>query len=285
MAQISFAALGTTWQIDTKKELSIELIQEIKARVDLFEKNYSRFRPGSIVSQIAEAAGEYLLPPDAQALFDLYYQLYQITGGKFTPFIGQALVVAGYDKTYSLQPKELHTVPRWGDVAEYQFPYFKTSTQLQLDFGAAGKGLAVDIVTQMLYDHETFEFCIDAGGDIFYSSQHEDLRVGLEHPQNAGEVLGIAIIRNQSICGSAGNRRKWASFHHILDPYLLASPVHVQATWVVASTTMIADALATCLYFVPAEKLAQTFKFEYLIIYSDFSFEKSSHFPAELFIK
>lgn len=283
MSRFVFEAIGTHWQIDTSSELSIEVSQEIKSRLHLFENTYSRFRTGSFVAQLTQAAGTYVLPPDAKPLFDIYRKLYLLTDGAFTPFIGQALVDAGYDANYSLESKTIQPVLQWDDVADYSFPHFTITQAVQLDFGAAGKGWAVDIVADILRKSEIDNFCIDAGGDIVYQDSNKDLRVGLENPQNTSEVVGVATIRNQSICGSAGNRRNWGQFNHILDPRHLASPEHILATWVIAETTMIADALATCLYFVPAQKLAEQYKFEYLIIYKDLSLERSPDFSAEIF--
>ncbi|MEK7118155.1 MAG: FAD:protein FMN transferase, partial [Patescibacteria group bacterium] len=61
------------------------------------------------------------------------------------------------------------------------------------------------------------------------------------------------------------------------------SPNHMLATWVIASTAMLADALATCLSFVPPERLQSTFDFEYLILLPDRSINCSKDFAVELF--
>jgi thiamine biosynthesis lipoprotein ApbE len=53
--------------------------------------------------------------------------------------------------------------------------------------------------------------------------------------------------------------------------------------WVVADSTVVADALTTCLFFVDPETLFGLYNFEYLIVYKDFSIQKSDSFAAELF--
>ena len=73
-------------------------------------------------------------------------------------------------------------------------------------------------------------------------------------------------IKDKSIAGSAGNRRKWGRFSHIIDPFKIESPKEVKATWVVADTTLLADALATALFFVRPEILKQYFNFDYYIM-------------------
>ena len=108
------------------------------------------------------------------------------------------------------------------------------------------------------------------------------LRVGLEDPNDASKVVGVAHLVDQSICGSSGNRRAWADFHHIIDPFSLASPRHVLAVWTVAATTMLADAMSTCLFFVPPERLRE-FAFDYVIIHADRTVSRSPGFPGEVF--
>jgi thiamine biosynthesis lipoprotein len=153
-----------------------------------------------------------------------------------------------------------------------------------LDVGAAGKGYLIDLVTETIRKHKLDYFCVDAGGDMFYyNTGNEKLRVGLEHPDNPSQVIGVAEIYNQSICASAGNRRKWGEFHHIIDPQSLTSPRAIKATWVIADTGLLADGIATCLFFVPAKKLLNTYQFSYAIVNEDNSLEISKDFPAEIF--
>lgn len=282
-----FEALGTKWSIDLSAPLAVskeEISSAIQGRIAVFEKNYSRFRADSIISQIAKKKGTYILPTDAAPMLELYKKLYAVTDGTFTPLIGQVLVDAGYDADYSLRPKKMTQPPRWEEVLEYKEPVLHMKKAAQLDFGGVGKGYMVDLVGEILHAYKVDSFTVDAGGDILYfNHQKEPLRVGLEHPGDVKKVLGVAEIHNESICASSGNRRKWANFHHIINPHTLRSPTEVIATWVVASKTILADSLATTLFFTDPKKLQELFRFEFLIIHSDYSFTKSEQFPAELY--
>ncbi len=302
-----FDAIGTKWQIDINSSLPVNkrifLEKLIRKRIDEFDKTYSRFRSDSLIRKLAVKKGKYLLPPDGDALFKFYDQLYKLTGGLFTPLIGQVLVDAGYDETYSLKPKKLHHPLSWDEVLNYYppdnsrhpaSPYVIIKKPSILDFGAAGKGYLIDIVSEILEEKGVASYCIDAGGDIRYrNDKKRTLRVGLENPDNFQQVIGVAEITNESICGSAGNRRKWGKYHHIIDPFTLSSPQTILATWVIAPTTMpgtsryptmLADGLATCLFFVSPEILLNKFSFEYIIMYSDYSIMKSVGFNGELFV-
>lgn len=283
-----FQAIGTQWHVqlddDMPAEFTHDLSVRIRERINLFERDYSRFLPDSLLNVMSRKPGRYSLPNDARPLLDLYQKLYVATKGIFTPLIGQTLVAAGYDSSYSLQPSDLHSPAAWDEVLEYSYPFLTVKKAAQLDFGGLGKGCVVDLVVNLLREHHVHSFCINAGGDIYYQNQgNAHISVGLENPQDPLQALGVAHILNQSICGSSGSRRAWGDFHHIIDPHSLSSPKHILATWVVAQTTLLADAMATCLFLVPSSILLKEFEFEYLIVFPDYSVQKSANFPAEIF--
>ena len=289
MAQFIFDAIGTSWQIDISKQISeneeSELFDAIQKRINEFDQTYSRFRDDSLVIKIANEKGEYIFPEDSQKMFDLYYDLYDLTDGLFTPFVGQILSDAGYDAQYSLkQKRELQNPPLWESVICFEYPKLIVKEPVLLDFGAGGKGYLVDIVAEVVEKHGIFEYLIDAGGDIVHKGDIP-VRVGLEHPQNFDQAIGVYNLANGSLCGSAGNRRVWGEFSHIINPATLSSPRHILGVWVFAQTGLLADSLATCLFFVSAKKLLQKYQFEYLVMYDEGHIEKSNNFAAEVFAK
>ncbi len=288
--EFAFDAIGTSWKIDIVDEVSQQeasfLQKAIQDRIEIFDKNYSRFRVDSLVSEMSRTAGIYTLPDDAKPLLDMYQKIYQSTGGMLTPLIGKLMEETGYDAKYSLIPKQLHHPPKWEDVLEYNFPILKVKEPVLLDFGALGKGYAIDIVSDILRAKNIQSFTVDAGQDIFYQNKKNDiLRVGLENPENFEQVIGVVELHNQSICGSSGSRRKWKNFHHIMHPFSLESVRHIVSTWAIAPTALEADALASALFFVPGAFLKTEYTFEYVVLYSDFSIDKSAGFHGELFMK
>ncbi len=283
-----FETIGTKWHIDIYRELGeadrTKLFSEIKGRIDVFDKAYSRFRPDSLVTKMSKEPGDFVLPADAEPMLSLYRDLYLRTDGLVTPLIGNLISTAGYDAQYSLEQKgQLVAPPAWDDVLEYRHPRLSLKKPVLLDFGAAGKGYLVDLVGSVLEKNNVKEYCIDAGGDILHKGT-ASVRIGLEDPEDTKKVIGVNILGNASICGSAGNRRKWAGFTHIINPVTLASPTEIIAVWVVADSALTADALATCLFFVPASRLSGAYKFEYFIMHSDRSFERSDDFQGEIFV-
>ena len=288
-ASFAFEALGTHWHIDIEDlPHALEgglLLDRIKQRLELFEQHYSRFRPTSLISLLAKNGGTAPLPPDGHILLDHYTTAYRLTDGIVTPLIGQVLVDAGYDASYSLVPKKMTPPPRWEDVLSYSPTSITLERPAQLDFGALGKGYAIDIIDEMIADYGISSRCVEAGGDMIYHTKTtEPLRVGLEHPEDASLAIGVALVHDgHSICGSAGNRRSWGRYHHVINPKTLESPRHILAVWAIAKTTVLADMFTSCLFFVPPQKLLTRFAFEYVIMYADHSVEHSPGFKGELF--
>jgi thiamine biosynthesis lipoprotein len=285
---LRFEAIGTHWHIiiwspNTKAAMAA-LDRRVRQRIEFFDRQYSRFRDDSLVSQMAQKAGTYILPDDAKPLLDLYYSLYGLTKGSITPLIGQLLSDAGYDRSYSFVPGRLNDTPAWDTALDYAFPTLHIKRPVLLDFGAAGKGYLVDIIADVLRTAGVQSFCINAGGDIFQQQPPVAARrIGLEHPDSLKQVVGVATIINQSICGSAGNRRSWGDYTHIMNPSSKRSPHHLRSVWVVADSALLADGLATALFFTDAGKLTDHYAFEYAYIREDYSLEHSAQFPAEFF--
>ncbi len=290
MTKFEFQAIGTLWQVDIvgplSKDEEVVLLKKIKDRIDIFDKDYSRFREDSLVTKMSKESGSFSLPTDADKMISLYKRIFDITGGLVTPLIGQVISDAGYDAKYSLISKPLTSPLSWDEVMKWENPLLTLFSPVLLDFGAGGKGYLVDIVSEILEANGIKSYCVDAGGDMRQRSPDGvALKVGLEHPGDKTAVVAVANVLNQSICGSAGNRRAWGDFHHIINPKSLTSPRDILSVWVVAETTLLADLLTTGLFFVSPEILLQHFAFEYLIVYHDYSMKKSEGFDAEVFTR
>lgn len=221
---MTFDAIGTRWQIDIFDNLPTgkqeALMHAVHERIALFDAAYSRFRNDSWIATLAREGGTHRMPADGMPMFSLYEQLYRATDGAFTPFIGRTLEQAGYDATYSLQPGVLTVPPVWHDVMTYDAEHITLKQPALLDFGAAGKGYLIDIVSELLEQHGVQAYCVDAGGDMRHRNPTGvPLRVGLEDPTDVQRVIGATPLANASLCGSAGNRRTWDQYHHIINPH------------------------------------------------------------------
>lgn len=280
-----FDAIGTSWSIETGAPLSRRLLTTIHQRVEEFDRTYSRFRVDSLVRAFANLGDPCELPDDSVALLAFYREIYDLTDGRFTPLVGSALEHLGYDADYSLDRKSGSvTVPRWTDVLTVDGTRISAREPVLLDFGAAGKGYLVDLLADILRAHEVGDFLVDGSGDLLRCGR--DLyRVGLEHPADPTKVIGVANLTSGALCGSASNRRAWGDgLHHIVDPRTGEPTTDIVATWVVAESAMIADGLATALFFTEPQLLATRFRFSYVRMPATGGIEYSTNFDGELFL-
>ncbi len=293
MLKRSFEAIGTHWEIEIETKLnqleSEKLHQEIAELIEDFDQAYSRFRPDSLVTAMAKQAGKYTLRKDFLPLLQLYQQLYQLSSGLFTPLVGQLLAEAGYDANYSLQSKKLSSIEPLEQVLSFDQEKIELQKAALLDFGAAGKGYLVDLVAELLAKKGLSNYTINAGGDIRRSNnQREKIHIGLENPHDQRQAIGLFELGQGSICGSATNRRAWGNFHHIMNPKQLSSVTEISSTWAIVESkaqhpTMLADALATCMFLVEPELLRKKFDFAYVIYKTDGTVKLSDNFTGTIF--
>jgi thiamine biosynthesis lipoprotein len=280
----TFDAIGTKWQIETLRQLSDAVLDDIHVAVELYDKTYSRFRPDSTVTQMTKTAGTYVFTNDCIELMEFYRALYTATSGQVTPLIGSMLEKAGYDATYSLQTQEQLALPSWDEAMQWNGTTVTTTRPITLDVGAAGKGHLIDIISTLLTQNNIDEYVIDASGDLIHKGSSENI-VGLEHPLDPSNIIGTVSVQNSSLCASASNRRAWGNgMHHIFNPQTKQPAHDIIATWVIAKQAMIADGIATALFFTHPKKLLQSFDFHYVRMHQDGSAEYSSKFKEGLFI-
>jgi thiamine biosynthesis lipoprotein len=281
---LAFSAIGTAWRIETVRPIDGELEARIHARIDDFDRAYSRFRTDSLVSKIASTSGRHEFPDDAAAMFDLYDALFASTDGAVTPLVGRSLEQLGYDRDYSLvrhgddlpAADWMAEVSRTGSVVT-------TATPVLIDVGAAGKGYLVDLVGEVLRSGAIDDFVIDASGDLLVSGR-QPRRVALEHPLDPSLAVGVVELESGSICASGSNRRVWGEgSHHIVDGRTGEPTRDVIATWAIAETALTADGLATALFFTEPSVLARAFAFSYVRVFASGRIEYSADLPGEVF--
>ena len=142
----------------------------------------------------------------------------------------------------------------------------------------------IDKISKLLGDHHVEEYVIDASGDLLHKGASENI-VGLEHPHDPSKIIGTASVQNASICASASNRRVWGNgMHHIFDPHTMQPTREIIASWAIADKALIADGIATALFFTSPEKLQECFEFDYVRMHTDGSVDYSTKFNGELFI-
>jgi len=303
---LEFEALGTNWYVDAVGGLPGALHTSIADELARIDAVWSRFRDDSMVSSLARGGGSRALAPHDLGLLRWYARLYDATDGAVTPLIGRTLSDAGYDAAVGLRPRpEIATTPAWNHRSQLHAGGIALDRPLLFDVGAAGKGYAVDRVAGLIRAAGIDAYIVDGGGDIAVGTAAH--LIGLEHPVWPNRLIGTARIGggaasrdlgdggssstgsgsngrgHRSICGSATNRRAWGDWHHILDPRTGRPTTAVIAAWAIADSAMHADGLATALFFVPPEHLADLGPFDYVVVHGDGTIMRSASAALTIF--
>lgn len=240
-----FEAIGTAWSIGTPDPIGPAERSAITARIDQFDRTWSRFRADATVARLrTELAVD--LGPDAPAILGIYDRLHALTAGAVSPLVGGALEELGYGAGYTLTPTGRPVrVPAWTDCS-LDGTVLHVPGPVVLDIGAVGKGFLAAAVADLVGQ----PCVVDASGDLVNRSG-APLRVALEDPDDAELAIAVvAVPDGEALCGSATNRRRWgAGLHHVLDARSSEPTREVVAAWAGGPDAGWADGLATAAFF------------------------------------
>lgn len=235
------------------------------------------------MSRIARDHGSYELPPEAAPLLGLYRELYEATGGRVSPLVGRALESLGYDAAYRLTPAaDRIPVPAWDAAIAWDGRRLDALAPVLLDVGAAGKGQLVDLVGEVLDGLGHARWIVDASGDL--RPHAVPMRIALEHPADPSKAVGVVETTDRAVAASAVARRAWGEgLHHVLDAVTGLPTREVVATWAIARSAMVADGIATALFFDVDPGLLHRHDADYVRMFADGRVERSPALPGEVF--
>jgi thiamine biosynthesis lipoprotein len=193
----------------------------VQAEFDRLERMLSRFRPDSELSRLnrereLEASAELV------ELIELALEARAATGGRFDPTLHDALVAAGYDRTFAELPPDASgggaAPPVGGGRVALDGRRIELGPGASLDLGGIAKGYAADRCAALLAP--LGPALVNAGGDLAVSAPRSDgpWPVGVDVPQGQ---LTLALSGG-GLATSGRDRRRWRrgceERHHLIDP-------------------------------------------------------------------
>jgi thiamine biosynthesis lipoprotein len=181
------------------------------------EQVMSRFRPDSELSRL-NGAGELDASPELAEVVGLALAAREHTAGLFDPTVHNALLAAGYDRTFTDLPVDTPGPAQssaCGGRVELDGLRIRLGDGVRLDLGGIGKGFAAEqVATELAL---TGPCLVNAGGDISVRGLPEGggWPVALE----GGPTLALAA---GGLATSGVDRRRWrragVEQHHLIDP-------------------------------------------------------------------
>ena len=151
------------------------------------------------------------------------------TTGLFDPTTADAVIAAGYDQSWPFERSSTSaSTPSPGCIgisADPQTGLVQIPTDVKLDLGGIGKGLAADLVVEELFAAGAVGALVNIGGDLRIRGEAPDpagWAVDLS-PRGAIDPRPITVgLSGGAVATSGVLKRRWATEsgdrHHVIDP-------------------------------------------------------------------
>lgn len=258
-----FRAMGTDVELLLESDSDADSgdgLRRAEDEIRRLERLLSRFDPDSELSRL-NRVGAVVAGPELVELTALALEGRESTGGRFDPTVHDAVVAAGYDRSFELMEPDAErpggrAPVRCGGGVQLDRPTgtITLSPGARLDLGGIAKGYTADRVGHLLSAHGPC--LVNVGGDLAACGVPEDgaWAVGVEAP---GGTLSLSLERG-AMATSGRDRRRWRSggdaAHHVIDPST-ARPADTDLlrVTVVAGSAAWAEVLATGFLVAGAE--------------------------------
>jgi len=245
------------------------LTRQAEDEIRAYEARWSRFVATSELTRLNEAAGAAVaLEPDTFALIQSAIESWRETDGFFDPTVFDALVAAGYDKSYEAvvghdltSRAGAHEVPSPADIAlDARLREVRLPAGVHLDLGGIGKGYTADLVSDSLIASGAAGALVNMGGDLHARGEPPEGDLWVVEIE-AEPTVEVAIIEG-SVTTSTTTRRRWSvagrPMHHLIDPRTGEPATSGLATVsVIAESAAHAEVLAKVVLVAGLEKGAE----------------------------
>jgi FAD:protein FMN transferase len=217
IARHEFNAMGTTVELLVEAHDTSAPFAAVEAEFERLEQIMSRFRRDSELS-LLNGVGELDASLDLTEVLTLACEARERTGGRFDPTTYDAVVAAGYDRTFGELPPDSvngRAPARCGGGIEIRGRHIRLEPGFHVDLGGIGKGFAAERAAERLA--LAGPCLVSAGGDVAVRGvpSHGFWAVAVED----GPTL--ALIEG-GLATSGSDRRRWrhggVEQHHLIDP-------------------------------------------------------------------
>lgn len=242
-----------------------QAIAEVENRFQTLHKEWHAWEQGGIVSKINHAIATHQAIEVSESVKAFILKSQQLTRdslGYFDPGIGKLIKLWGFhQEQWQGPPPSEQAIQNWLEahpsIQDIRFEnqlLLSDNDQVQLDFGANAKGLAMDIAMQTLHENGIDNALVSIGGDMKARGSKNGLpwQIGIESPENPAIALAkVALQDNESIVTSGDYQRyfEWQGkrYAHIIDPKTGYPADSFSSVTVIHPDATTADAAATAI--------------------------------------
>ncbi len=214
MERRSFRAMGTEIELFLDAHDAEPALRGAETEFHRLEAVFSRFRDDSELSRL-NRDGTINGTPDFVLMTELALDARERTGGRFDPTVHDALVAAGYDRTFEQLPPDGNAgVARCGGAVEMNGSTIVLEPGFKLDFGGIAKGFAAERAATIL--GVAGPCLVNAGGDVAVRGRSWPVGV-----QTSTGTLTLELSAG-GLATSGRDKRRWRrdgrEQHHLIDP-------------------------------------------------------------------
>jgi thiamine biosynthesis lipoprotein len=245
-----FHAMGTEIELLVDADHAERSLDAAELEFHRLEALLSRFRDDSELSRL-NRDGSIEPGRDLARVVELALEARDRTSGRFDPTVHNALVAAGYDRSFEQLPAEGETTPPPPAARGVWLRSGRIELEpgVQIDLGGIGKGYAAERAAELLA--LAGPCLVNAGGDI--AIRGGSWPVGVEHITLQLDSGGLAT--------SGRDRRRWQrggrELHHLIDPATgEPSETDLLRVTVVAGDAVDAEVAAKSLFLAGSKRAA-----------------------------
>lgn len=222
LVELHGTAMGTAVHL-AAIDLESALLETVLAGIVDRERRWTRFSGDSEIAAINRSEGmPCVVSHDTAELIAAAVDGWRRTGGRFDPTVHDAMVAAGYDRTFADGPGPggpSEATPGLDDAqVDPATGVVTMPAGTRLDLGGIGKGFAADLATAELLAAGASQAAVSIGGDVRAIGSPE---TGWPIRSDLGEEP-VAWLADGGFCLSTTAKRRWsvdgADRHHIIDP-------------------------------------------------------------------
>lgn len=212
MTRRVFEAMGTEIELITRADDAEGELEDAEAEFHRLERLLTRFDPHSELSRL-NARGSLDASPELCRVVKLALEGRTETGGRFDPTVHDALVLAGYDRTFDELPVDgpaPRPGPPGGGAVRVTGSRVELDEGVRIDLGGIGKGFAAERAATILM--AAGPCLVNAGGDI---AVRGSWTIAVD------DALTLELGAG-GLATSGRDRRAWRrggqEQHHLIDP-------------------------------------------------------------------
>jgi thiamine biosynthesis lipoprotein len=280
LARVGWEALGTSVVLQVTNLHALARARAIVEReLRAIDWACSRFRPNSDLQRANAGAGRFVdVDPLLIEAVEVALRAAVLTDGDVDPTVGNALMLAGYDRDWTLleSPADgfaeeeapppaitARVTPGWRAVElDRERAAIRIPTGVRLDLGATAKAWVADRAAAAVHAATGAGSLIGLGGDIATAgaAPEEGWRIYVtdDHRRVPGDQGQTISIRSGGIATSSTTARRWRhegrTQHHIIDPTTGAPVAPSWRTVSVAAETCLDANIASTAALIRAEE-------------------------------